>query len=67
MIERGAFLNAGGNFAFVVTDNIAKRVTIQLGGRNYTHVEIKTGVNENDIIVVSRIDDFFDYDKFIIN
>jgi HlyD family secretion protein len=67
IVERGAFLNSGGRVAFKVSNSLAKQVPFKIGGRNYKYVEILSGLEEGDEIIVSRIDDYLDYKEFEIN
>jgi HlyD family secretion protein len=67
LIERGAFISAGGRYAFKVEDDTAIKTAISLGGRNYKVVEVLSGLEEGDKIVVSQITSFIDWDKFKIN
>lgn len=67
VVERGAFLSAGGRFAFKVEHGLAKKVAINTGGRNYSLVEILSGLKEGDEIIVSQIASFIDWDEFKIN
>lgn len=60
-VERGPFLEAGGgNVAYVVVDGVAERRTIKAGAISLDAVEILTGVQAGDQIVVSGTDAFGD-------
>ena len=67
LIERGAFLSSGGNFIFKVIDDKAVKIPIKLGGMNLSFVEILSGLNESDIVIVSNINDYLDWEEFTIN
>ena len=66
LVERGAFVSAGGRFAFKVNDDIATKQPINVGGRNYDVIEIVSGLNAGDQIVVSQITSYIDWDEFKI-
>jgi HlyD family secretion protein len=57
MVERGAFVNAG-SFAYVVEDDMARRRPIEIGVMSMGQVEILSGLNEGENIVVSGVEDF---------
>jgi HlyD family secretion protein len=56
-VERGAFADAG-SFAYVVVDDMARRRPIQIGVMSMGEVEILSGLNEGENIVVSSVEDF---------
>lgn len=56
-VERGAFVDAG-SFAYVVVDDIAHRRPVQLGAMSMGEVEILSGLDEGESIVVSSVEDF---------
>jgi HlyD family secretion protein len=60
MVQRGQFLETGGGrIAYLLNgDGLAIRKTIDLGARSLSAVEINTGLNEGDRIVISSIDQF---------
>lgn len=60
-IERGPFLEAGGgNVAYFMVDGVAERRTIRTGAVSLEAVEILSGANVGDQIVVSGVDSFGD-------
>ncbi len=60
-VERGPFLEAGGgNVAYVVVGGVAERRTIKAGAISLDAVEILSGVDIGDEIVVSGTDAFGD-------
>lgn len=60
-VERGPFLEAGGgNAAYVVVDGVAERRTIRTGAVSVDAVEILSGVNVGEQIVVAGVDAFGD-------
>jgi len=53
-VRRGPFLESGsGRVVYVVRDGVAHRVGISIGATSITEVEIQTGVNAGDKIVIS--------------
>jgi HlyD family secretion protein len=66
VVERGAFLSSGGKFAYKVIDDKAIKIPIEIGGKNLQLVEILSGVNEGDKIIVSNINDYLDWAEFKI-
>lgn len=66
LVNRGAFISAGGRVAFVLEDKLAKRRDITLGERNATHVELRSGIAENETLIISRIEDYLEYQSFEI-
>lgn len=60
-VERGPFLEAGGgNVAYVVVDGVAERRVIKAGAIGLDAVEILSGVQPGDQIVVAGTDAFGD-------
>ena len=56
-VERGAFVEAG-SFAYVVAGDMARRRPIQVGVMSMGEVEILSGLNDGETIVVSSVADF---------
>ena len=56
-VERGAFVDAG-SFAYVVAGDMARRRPIQVGVMSMGEVEILSGLDEGEKIVVSSVVDF---------
>jgi HlyD family secretion protein len=56
-VERGAFVDAG-SFAYVVEGDMARRRPIEVGVMSMGEVEILSGLNEGETIVVSSVEDF---------
>lgn len=60
-VQRGAFLEAGGNrIAYVVDGTMATRRAIETGATSVAEVEIKSGLKEGETIVVSDTSAFED-------
>jgi HlyD family secretion protein len=57
-VNRGTFLQAGGNTAYVVRGDLAQRVPIQIGATSMREVEILQGLKEGDQIITSNYDKF---------
>jgi HlyD family secretion protein len=68
-LQRGAFADGGGRMAFVLADGgLAERRAIKLGARSAAEVEIISGLTEGDVVIISSIAEFTDYDTIqIIN
>lgn len=59
MVQRGQFLESGGGrIAYKVEGDVARRVSISTGARSLSAVEILSGLQPNDRIIVSGIDQF---------
>ena len=56
-VERGAFVDAG-SFAYVVEGDVARRRPIEIGVMSMGEVEILSGLNEGETVVVSSVEDF---------
>lgn len=58
-VQRGPFLDSGsGRMAYVVRDGLAIRTPIQAGSASVNRVEIVSGVEEGDRLVISSTDAF---------
>lgn len=59
-IRRGAFTDtAGGRFAFVLDDQgMARKRPIRLGARSVSEVEIVSGLQHGDRVIISNVADF---------
>jgi HlyD family secretion protein len=67
MVQRGPFVDSGGGrYAFVVSDDIAQRRTIEIGATSMTDVEIVGGLEVGERIVISGTDEFADADRILI-
>jgi HlyD family secretion protein len=58
-VERGAFVDSG-SAAYVLDGNIARRRPIEVGAMSVGEVEIVSGLEANDQIIVSSTGDFAD-------
>jgi HlyD family secretion protein len=63
-LQRGAFTDSGGGrYAFVLTgDGLAVRREIRLGARSAAEVEIITGLQVGENVIISSIAEFENYD-----
>ncbi|MBD9369614.1 efflux RND transporter periplasmic adaptor subunit [Xanthomonas sp. XNM01] len=68
MVERGPFLEQdGGRFAWVMNGNTAERRTIQAGASSLNAVEIVSGLEAGQRIVISGTDQFTDTERVRIS
>lgn len=59
MVQRGQFLESGsGRIAYIVRDNMAIRTSINTGARSLSSVEVVSGLQEGDQIIVSSTESF---------
>jgi HlyD family secretion protein len=67
MVQRGQFLeSSSGRFAFKVSDNMAEKVAIETGARSLSSVEIVSGLEVGDTIIISSTDQFNKADSILI-
>jgi HlyD family secretion protein len=67
-VDRGTFVDQdGGQFAYVVRQNIAERRAIRLGEASLQKVEILSGLAEGDQIVISGTDAFKGADRVALS
>jgi HlyD family secretion protein len=60
-VPRGSFVDeGGGNAAYVVRDDLAVKQPIRLGARGIDRVEILSGLQPGDRVVISGADAFHD-------
>lgn len=60
-VQRGPFVDAsGGRVAYVVEDGLARRTSITLGASSIGAVEIASGLEDGDAIIISGTDTFGD-------
>ncbi len=58
MIKRGAFVDAGGRHTYRIQGDVAEKIQTQLGGSSVSHIEIISGAQEGDTLVVSTLAPF---------
>lgn len=67
MVQRGQFLESGsGRIAYIVQNGIAEKTRISTGARSLSSVEILSGLEPGDTIIVSGTDQFNGADKVLI-
>jgi HlyD family secretion protein len=67
MVQRGQFLESGsGRIAYLVKDGMALKTNISTGARSLSNVEIISGLNHGDTIIVSGTDQFDGAEKILI-
>ncbi|QYG00679.1 MULTISPECIES: efflux RND transporter periplasmic adaptor subunit [Massilia] len=68
MVQRGPFLeNEGGRHAYVMRDGVAQRTPIQVGATSISAVEILSGLQVGDRVVVAGTDAFENAARVSIN
>lgn len=67
LVQRGPFVDTGGGrYAFVVTDDVATRRPIEIGAASLSDVEIVSGLQPGERIVISGTDEFADAERILI-
>ncbi len=67
LLTRGPFVDTGGGrIAYVVTDDMAVRRSIQIGATSIAAVEVLSGLVEGDRVVISSIDEFRGAERVLI-
>ena len=67
-LQRGQFLESGGGrIAYVLRDDkIAERRNITIGGRSLSSIEVVSGLQEGDRVIISSIDQFRNAETVLI-
>ena len=66
-VARGSFVDeSGGSHAYVVRKGVAEKVAIKLGARSLDRVEVLSGLQAGDRIVISGTDNFQGADRVLI-
>jgi HlyD family secretion protein len=65
-VRRGSFVQAGGFVAYKLEGDVAKRVPIQIGATSMREVEILTGLDANDKIIISNYEAFKDSESVLL-
>ena len=66
-VRRGAFIESGGGrVAYVVNDKSAVRLSIEIGTKSMGEVEIVSGLNEGDEIIISSSAEYGSNDQLYI-
>ena len=67
-VKRGQFLDSsGGKFAYKVENGIAQKTPISIGARSLSHIELLSGLKENDKIIISNTDLFESAQQVLLN
>ena len=67
MVQKGAFLQgSNGKFAYRIREDVAYRTSIQLGNSSLSQIEVLSGLDEHDTIIISGIDRFNGAGKLLI-
>jgi len=63
-VQRGSFTDSGGGrYAFVMSeDGMAHKRAITLGGRSISEIEVVSGLEAGETIVISSLADFIEND-----
>ena len=68
MLPRGSFVeNEGGRYAYVMDGDIAVRRPIQLGGTSVSAVEILSGLQPGEKVVIAGTDSFEGAERVLVN
>ncbi|MEM7359204.1 MAG: efflux RND transporter periplasmic adaptor subunit [Pseudomonadota bacterium] len=66
-VKRGQFIEqSSGRFAYRVDGNIATRLPISIGARSLAKVEVLSGLNEGDEIIISSVEQFRGVDSILL-
>jgi HlyD family secretion protein len=66
-VRRGSFLQAGGFVAYKLEGDVAVKTEIQTGATSMREIEILSGLDENDQIIISNYDEFISADSVLLN
>ena len=67
MVQRGQFLESGsGRIAYVIRDGVAYKTSINTGARSLANVEILSGLEVGDDIIISGTDQFRGAERVLI-
>ncbi|WDD97754.1 efflux RND transporter periplasmic adaptor subunit [Thalassomonas actiniarum] len=67
-VARGQFMQSnGGKFAYKVTEGLARKTAIHVGAKSISHIEILSGLNEGEQIIISGTDSFNAADQVLIS
>jgi len=66
-VNRGNFMQStAGRFAYLVNDDVATKIAIEVGSTSVSKVEITGGLQEGDVIVTSGVGYFDDQDQVLL-
>jgi HlyD family secretion protein len=66
-VRRGSFLQAGGYVAYKVTDNLAIKIDIAIGSDSLREVEVVSGLQAGDQIIISSYETFNQAPSVLLN
>ncbi len=67
-VQRGSFVEtSGGNYVFVIEDDIAIKRQVQLGARSISEIEIISGVSAGEEIIISSVEQFADIQQIYLS
>lgn len=67
-VKRGQFIDSsGGKFAYKIENGIANKTPISIGARSLSHIELLSGLKENDQIIISNTDLFNSAQQVLLN
>lgn len=66
MVKRGAFLNHGGNQAYLVKGDVAEKISIAIGASSMAAIELTRGVSAGDVLIISSYDTFDDSQQLLL-
>lgn len=66
-VRRGSFLQAGGYVAYKVTDNVATKIDIAIGSDSLREVEVVSGLQAGDQIIISSYETFNQAPSVLLN
>ncbi len=65
-VRRGSFTQAGAFVAYKIEGDVARKVDIQLGASSMREIEVLSGLEKNDQIIISNYQDFIDADSVLL-
>ncbi len=66
-VARGSFVDeSGGSYAYVVRDGVAEKLAVKLGARSLERVEVLSGLQVGDRVVISGADNFKGAERVLI-
>lgn len=67
VIKKGGFYKtSGGKWIFKIEGNVAYKVPITIGIKNKDYLEVISGIEENDMVIISNADRYKKYEKLVI-
>jgi HlyD family secretion protein len=66
-VRRGSFMQSGGFIAYKVDGDIATKIDINIGASSMREVEILSGLQPNDQIIISNYDEFNGIEQLRLN